>query len=124
MTSDKPLQQASSVVDLAGKVTAFIDAVKADAADGLTWVEFGELLIALLRIVTQTLDATMSLTGPEKKDLAMEAVAVFFDTFADRCVPIVAWPIWLLARPAVRALVLALASGAIEQVLSLVRKPA
>lgn len=121
MSAEKPLAQAASVVDLAGKVSAFINAVKADAADGLTWVEFGELLIALLRLVTQTLDATMSLTGKEKKELAMEAVGVFFDTFADRCVPLVAWPIWLLARPAVRALVLALASGAIEQVLSLVR---
>lgn len=121
MTAEKPLAQAASVVDLAGKVAAFIDAVKADAADGLTWAEFGELLIALLRLVTQTLDATLSLTGPEKKAMAMEAVAVFFDTFADKCVPLVAWPIWLLAKPAVRALVLALASGAIEQVLSLVR---
>lgn len=124
MTSDKPLQQAASVVDLAGKVTAFINAVKEDAANGLTWAEFGELLIALLRLVTQTLDTTMSLTGPEKKELAMEAVSVFFDTFADKCVPLVAWPIWVLAKPAVRALVLALASGAIEQVLALVRKPA
>lgn len=121
MTAERPLAQAASVVDLAGKVSAFIDAVRADATDGLTWVEFGELMIGLLRLVTQTLDATMSLTGPEKKELSMEAVAVFFDTFADRCVPLVAWPIWLLAKPAVRALVLALASGAIEQVLSLVR---
>jgi hypothetical protein len=37
-------------------------------------------------------------------------------------VPRVAYPIWILARPAVRALVLALAAGAVEQVLPLVRR--
>ena len=112
------------MLDLAGKVSAFIESVKKTAADGLTWTEFGELLIALLRLVTQTLDKTLTLSGPEKKALAIEAVAVFFDTFADRCVPLIAWPVWAIARPAVRALVLALATGAMEQVLSLVRSPA
>ena len=124
MTADKPLQDAAPVLDLAGKVSAFIESVKKTAADGLTWTEFGELLIALLRLVTQTLDKTLTLSGPEKKALAIEAVAVFFDTFADRCVPLIAWPVWAIARPAVRALVLALATGAMEQVLSLVRSPA
>lgn len=124
MSADKALQDAAPVLTLAGKVSAFLDAVKADAKDGLTWTEFGNLLIALLRLVTETLDKTLTLTGPEKKALAIEAVAVFFDTFADRCVPLVAYPIWALARPAVRALVIALATGALEQVLSLVRSPA
>jgi hypothetical protein len=48
-------------------------------------------------------------------------VGDLFDAVADRAVPIVALPLWVVARPAVRSLVLALASGAIEQLLWLVR---
>jgi hypothetical protein len=40
---------------------------------------------------------------------------------ADNCIPLVLWPVWGLARGPVRLLVLALASGAIEQLLPLVR---
>jgi hypothetical protein len=44
-----------------------------------------------------------------------------FDQLADKAVPVVVWPVWILARPAIRALVLAIASGAIEIVLPLTR---
>ncbi len=107
--------------DLAGKVTAFLVAAKTKAADGITWQEFGELTLALLRLVTSTLDTVSTLSGPAKKEIAVEAVAALFDTIADRCVPVVFWPVWIVARPAVRSLVLALASGAIEQLLPLIR---
>ncbi len=62
-----------------------------------------------------------TLTGEQKKALALEAVGDLFDAVADRAVPPIAWPVWIVARPAVRSLVLALASGAIEQLLPLVR---
>jgi hypothetical protein len=51
----------------------------------------------------------------------LEAVAALFDQLADKAVPVVVWPVWILARPAIRALVLAIASGAIEIVLPLTR---
>jgi hypothetical protein len=124
MIADQAVRDASPVLDFAGKVQAFLASAKAAAGDGLTWAEFGELLVALLRLSVQTLDATLTLTGPEKKILVLEAVSVLFDTFSDRCVPIVVWPVWMLARPAIRALILALSSGAAEQLLSLVRSPA
>jgi hypothetical protein len=78
-------------------------------------------MLALVRLVIAGLDAVGTMTGAEKKALAMEAVSSLFDAVADKAVPTVAYPIWMIARPAVRALVLALASGAVEQVLPLVR---
>lgn len=106
---------------LLNKISAFIETARTAANDGLTWAEFGDLLIALLRLVITFLDTVSLLTGPEKKALALDAVAGLFDAVADKAVPSVAWPIWFLARPAVRSLVLAVAAGAIEQLLPLVR---
>ena len=106
---------------LLNKIVAFVETAKNAAADGVTWAEFGELVVALLRLVVTFLDNVPTLTGAEKKALALDAVAGLFDAVADKAVPTLAWPVWILARPAVRALVLALASGAIEQLLPLVR---
>lgn len=106
---------------LLNKIVAFVETAKSAAADGITWAEFGELVVALLKLVVTFLDTVSTLTGAEKKALALDAVAGLFDAVADKAVPTLAWPVWILARPAVRALVLALASGAIEQLLPLVR---
>lgn len=106
---------------LLNKIVAFVETAKSAAADGITWAEFGELVVALLRLVVTFLDTVSALTGAEKKALALDAVAGLFDAVADKAVPTLAWPVWILARPAVRALVLAMASGAIEQLLPLVR---
>jgi hypothetical protein len=74
-----------------------------------------------MRLAVATLDDIATMTGAEKKDLALVAAAALFDTVADRCVPLVAWPVYIIARPAIRALVLALAGGVIESLLPLVR---
>lgn len=103
------------------KIDAFISAAKSAAADGLTWQEFGELLVAFLRLSTALYDEVAGMTGAEKKAAVLDAVGRLFDAAADRCVPLVAWPLWILARPAIRSLVLAIADGAIEQLLPLVR---
>ena len=63
----------------------------------------------------------LNVSGVERKAIVLEAVAALFDAVADRCVPLVLWPIWGLIRTPVRALVLALASGAVEAILPLVR---
>jgi hypothetical protein len=116
-----PISAANRHEGLLDRVSVFIAAAQSAAADGLTWVEFGELLLSLLRLVVTALDTVSRLTGPEKKGLAMDAVAALFDAVADKAVPVLAWPIWIVARPAVRSLVLSLASGAIEQLIPLVR---
>jgi hypothetical protein len=110
--------QESGLLD---KVYVFIKTAKARAADGLTWTEFGELLVALLRMAITALDEVAGMTGPQKKQVAIDAAAMLFDALADRAVPLAALPIWILVRPAIRSLVLALAAGAVEPLLQLVR---
>lgn len=116
-----PITEAVDQPGLLDKITTYIASAKVAAADGLTWSEFGELLLALLRLVVSALDSVATLSGWEKKAMAIDAVARLFDAVADYAVPVTLYPIWLVARPAVRSLVLALAGGVIEQLLPLVR---
>lgn len=121
MITAAPIAAADERSGLLDKIAAFIAVSRSAAADGLTWAEFGELMVGLLRLVVTVLDTVTTMTGEQKKALALQAVGDLFDAVADLAVPVIAYPVWLLARPAVRALVLALASGAIEQLLQLVR---
>ena len=116
-----PITEAVDQPGLLDKITTNIAAAKVAAADGLTWSEFGELLLALLRLVVSALDSVATLSGKEKKAMTIDAVARLFDAVADYAVPVALYPIWLVARPAVRSLVLALAGGVLEQLLPLVR---
>ena len=120
MISASPLSAAGRFEDFSGQIKAFLTTAKLSAVDGLTWSEFGELLVALLRLGVGAAEL-LNVPGPERKELVLEAAAVLFDTVADKCVPLVLWPIWMLARASVRSLVLELASGAIEQILFQVR---
>ena len=112
---------ASDADDLASAVQAFLDTAVAKASDGITWAEFGELLIALLRLAVTSLDVVSGMDGAEKKALVMVAVGTLLDRLADRAVPPIALPMWWLVRPAVRSLLMSLASGAVEALLPLVR---
>jgi hypothetical protein len=116
-----PITEAVDQPGLLDKITTFIASAKVVSSDGLTWSEFGEMLLALLRIVVSALDSVATLSGKEKKALAIDAVARLFDAVADYAVPVTLYPIWLVARPAVRSLVLALAGGVLEQLLPIVR---
>lgn len=116
-----PLAAAAQPAGLIDKIVEYVAAARVVAADGLTWGEFGELLLALLRLVVTALDSVAELSGPAKKQLAIDAVARLFDAVADYAVPTVLLPVWILARPAVRSLLLSLAGGLLEQLLPLVR---
>jgi hypothetical protein len=110
--------QESGILD---QVYVFIQTAKARASDGLTWAEFGELLLALLRLVVPALEGVRLMSGAEKKAFALDAVGRLFDAVADYAIPVAAYPLWVLARPAVRALVLAIAGGVLEQYLAFLR---
>lgn len=112
---------AAAFADIGQQVQAFLDVAQAQAADGLTWQEFGQLAVALLKLAVGTLDRMTGLSGEEKRDLALAAVGTLFDLVAGHAVPFPAWPLWAVARPAIRSLVLALSAGALEQILPLVR---
>lgn len=121
MIADFPLAAAAQVDTVAAKTAAFLERARALSADGLSWAEFGSLLVSLMRLSVEAMDTIGSMTGAEKKAAAMAAAAALFDLVADKAVPVAAWPVWILVRPAVRSLVLAIASGAVEAILPLVR---
>jgi len=102
-------------------VQSFLKVAEEAARNGITWAEFGELLMALLRLSIQAADTLSGMTGAEKKEMVLAAVAALFDAVADKAVPAYLYPLWLLSRSAVRSLVLALASGAVEILLPMVR---
>lgn len=120
MIADAPISAASKFTDVVNAARAYVATAKVAAADGLTWTEFGELLVGMLRLSVQAADL-LSVPGDQKKAVVMEAAAALFDAVADKAIPVVLWPLWIVARPSVRSLVLALASGAVEQIVPMVR---
>jgi len=123
MITSQPIAAAAQPAGLIDKVTEYIASAKSASADGLTWGEFGELLLALVKLVVSFLDDVSTMSGAEKKAFALDAVGRLFDAVADYAVPVTLYPLWFLARPAVRSLVLALAGGVLEQLLPIVRAP-
>ena len=102
-------------------VLAFIASARLKAAGGLTVSEFGSLTVEVIRLAVAGLDTINTLDGDAKKQWAIACVGSLFDAVADSCVPMLAKPIWLIVRPAVRTLVLSAAGGALEQILTLTR---
>ena len=120
MIAEAPIAASSNVDGILNKIAAFVATAESAASDGLTWAEFGELMVSLLRLAVRLVDL-LQVSGPEKKEIVLAAAAALFDSLADRCVPLLLWPVWGLVRSPVRALVMALASGAVEALLPLVR---
>ena len=102
------------------KVGKFVTDAKAKAVGGLTVAEFGSLVVGLIRLVVEGLDAIPT-DGAAKKAWALTCVGMLFDNVAGYAVPLPLQPVWLLVRPIVRQLVLAAAGGALEQILALTR---
>jgi hypothetical protein len=118
------MDAAPYLTTVVARGNAFLEAAREQARDGLTWQEFGRLLVQLLYLLVSGLDAVAGMSGPEKKAIVLIAAEALFDRFADLCVPAVAWPAWVIIRPATRTLILALASGGVEALLPITRSPA
>jgi len=110
-----------SIATVSARLNVFFASAREQAKDGLSWQEFGRLLVQLLWMAVEGLDAVASLTGPQKREVTLTAAAVLFDTLADKAVPVATWPAWMLLRPAARLLVLSLAAGAVEALLRISR---
>lgn len=119
-TVNDAIKDADSLDGLANKVATFLAFCKERAAGGLTVAEFGELLLAFLRVCISAAD-TFPMEGSERKTWVLHAVGVLFDEIADALVPVYLRPFWPLCRSCARSLVLKLASGAIEALLPLIR---
>lgn len=103
-----------------GQIASFVERAQALAKDGLTVQEFGRLAVELMRLSIAMLD-TLQGPGADKKAFVLQAVGELFDAVADKCVPLAAWPLYLLFRPALRSLAMALAAGAVESLLPMIR---
>lgn len=110
----------SPVDQLQADVAAFILAARTKATGGLTVAEFGSLVVQLLHLCVAQLDQIPA-DKAAKKAWALQIIGALFDAVAGFAVPLPLQPFWLLARPLVRQLVLAAASGALERVLILSR---
>jgi hypothetical protein len=120
MIADHSIRAASRFEDVSAAARAYVLTARLAAADGISWAEFGELLTGLLRVLTQASEL-LSLPGAEKKAAVLAGAAALFDSVADKCVSPWVWAFWIVIRPSVRSLVLAIAAGSIEQILPLVR---
>ena len=118
------MNAAPYLTTVVARGNAFLEAAREQAKDGLTWLVFGRLLVQLLYLLVSGLDAVAGMTGPQKKAIVLVGAEALFDRFADLCVPSTLYPAWLLVRPAVRTLILALASGGVEALLPITRSPA
>lgn len=116
----KPIDPAAK---LQADVAAFLADARLKAQGGFTVVEFGSLTVSLLRLCVEGLDAIPT-DGAAKKAWALGIIGTLFDTVAGYAVPLPLKPVWFVAKPLVRQLVLAAASGALEQVLQLSRAAA
>lgn len=120
MITQAPVEAASGPASIAAKIKAFVDAAKVAAADGLSVSEFTELLLSLLKVAVE-LAESIPADGAAKKAWVIEAVGMLFDAVADKVVPAAAWPLWIVLRSPVRAIVLAAAGGAVEIILPMIR---
>jgi hypothetical protein len=121
MISRAPLLAASEASGIAEKLRAYVATSIEKAADGLTLAEFGELLLAGMRTAISVLDDFTGLSGEQKKTVVLDLVGDLFDALADKAVPAYAWPLWVIAKPTAKSLLLAIASGVCEALLPLVR---
>ena len=120
MIAEAPVSAASRFTDMLAASRAYVLTARLAAADGISWAEFGELLTGLLHVLTQAAEV-LTVPGEEKKAFVVDAAGTLFDAVADKCVSPWLWAFWLVIRPSVRSLVLAIAAGSIEQLLPLVR---
>jgi hypothetical protein len=101
------------------KIQAFIAQARMLADGGLTLEELGQLLFAFTQLGVYAAEDLADATGEEKKQYVLEAVGYLYDVIA----PAVPLP-WFLApfrrflRDPVRAIVLAVVSGAVEVIVA------
>ena len=103
------------------QIEKFLIDIRYRASGGLTVAELAQSTADGMRLAMSLLDTVVSMTGEEKKAEVLKLVAYLFDQFSDACVPMLAKPAWWIVKPAVRALILSVASGLVEALLPTVR---
>jgi hypothetical protein len=106
--------------DILKQIEEFLTVTRARVADGITVADLTQITLGGMRLVIGLLDR-VNMPGADKKAEVLKLVAYLFDQFSDSCVPFLSKPLWWIVKPAVRALVLSAASGAVEFLLPVVR---
>lgn len=122
MISEAPVAAANNMSQVLDKIRAYVASCQSLAADGITFSEFSEMAVGLLRVTMAAVDS-IPIDGPSKKAWVLEAVAMLFDNVADKMIPTLAYPLWVILKPGIRSLVLAAASGAVEAILPILVRP-
>jgi hypothetical protein len=113
-----PVAKAEGELTLASKVRAFIAEAVLQAKGGLTLVECGQLLFALLGIAMAAADEWRNVPGTQRKTWVLDAVGRLYDAL----LPYMPLPMRLpLVSDVIRQVVMALVSGAVEAILPTVR---
>lgn len=115
------VESSQAPAEVWGKVQAFIDSARQAAQDGLTLGEFAALATSLVSVAAEALES-IPVEGSAKKAWVQDAVGLLFDAVADKVIPLYVYPLWLLVRSPVRSLVVAVAGGAVEAILPLLRE--
>lgn len=108
------------VVTVTEQVRAYISNAKVLAKDGLTVAEFGELATDLMRVLVAAMDS-IDAAGAKKKQWLLAAIGALFDEVVDKCVPLPAYPFWIMVKPAAKRVLLHFAGGAVEVILQMYR---
>jgi hypothetical protein len=115
---------AAAAGTLQQQVEAFVAQATLLASDGLTWSEAGQLFLAFIWLCVDAAETLVDpsgnpASGEDKKQAVLDAVGYLFDLVAPMLpLPMFLQPFRGWLRAPLRALVLALASGAIEVAVS------
>jgi len=120
MISSQPLLVASEKRGLHDRVTTYIAAARELAADGLTIAELVELTIGAMRLAIAAIDE-LEMAGDAKRQLVTELAGSIWDEFGRLLLPSALRPAFWVIGPPLRSLVIALAAGAVDALLPLVR---
>ena len=105
------------------RIELFLAALRERARGGITASELAASAVEGMALAISLLDMRL-LPGEGKKAEVLKLAAYVFDTYSDRCIPLLALPMWWCVKPAVRMLLIAVASGAVEPLLHLTREAA
>jgi len=103
------------------RLGVFLADVSKRAEDGLSLQDFSAIFFGGVRLAIAAVDG-IPIEGSERKRMVMHFAGTLFDKYADKVIPIYAYPFWIVVKPAAKMLLMSLAAGAVEAILPLVRE--
>ncbi len=118
--SEEPIKIAKDTEGLQQRVHVYINEFRTRVGDGLTLSELCEITLGGMRLAIAFADE-LDVGHEEKKNIVSKLAVSLFDEFGYLVLPLPLKPLWWIIKPTLRSLVMALAGGAVETLLPLVR---